>query len=36
VRVKDNLKVYHANLLKAYIEREGELGEAAIAVDKVW
>ena len=27
VRVKDKLKVYHAHLLKAYIERE-ELGEA--------
>ena len=32
VRVKDKLKVYHANLLKAYIEREEELGEAAAAI----
>ena len=32
VKVKDKVKVYHANLLKAYIKREGELGEAAAAV----
>ena len=32
VRVKDKLKVYHANLLKMYIEREEELGEAAAAI----
>jgi len=32
VRVKDKLKVYHANLLKAYIKREEELGEAAAAI----
>jgi len=31
-RVKDKLKVYHANLLKAYIDREEELGEAAAAI----
>lgn len=34
VRVKDKLKVYHANLLKAYIDREEELGEAATTIDK--
>ena len=32
MRVKDKLKVYHANLLKAYIEREEELGEASAAI----
>ena len=32
VRVKDKLKVYHANLLKMYIEQEEELGEAAAAI----
>ena len=32
VRVKDKLKVYHANLLKAYVEQEEELGEAAAAI----
>ena len=32
VRIKDKLKVYHANLLKAYIEREEELGDAAAAI----
>ena len=32
MRVKDKLKVYHANLLKAYIEREEELGDAAAAI----
>ena len=32
IRVKDKLKVYHANLLKAYIEREEELGEAAATI----
>ena len=31
VRVKDKVKVYHANLLKKYIERKDELGEAAAA-----
>jgi len=34
VRVKDKLKVYHANLLKKYIVREEELGEAAAAMDE--
>ena len=34
VRVKDKLKVYHANLLKAYIEWEEERGEAAVAIDE--
>jgi len=32
VRVKYKLKVHHANLLKAYIKREEELGEAAAAI----
>lgn len=32
VRVKDKLKVYHSNLLKTYIEREEELGQAAAAI----
>ena len=32
VKVKDKLKVYHANLLKEYIEREEELEEAAAAI----
>ena len=32
VKVKDKLKVYHANLLKKYIEREEELEEAAAAI----
>jgi len=32
VRVKDKLKVYHANLLKVYIEQEEKLGEAAATV----
>ena len=32
VRVKDKLKVYHANLLKAYIEREEKLEEAAATI----
>jgi len=32
VRVKNKVKVYHANLLKAYNEREEELGEAAAAI----
>ena len=32
VKVKDKLKVYHANLLKAHIEREREPEEAAAAV----
>ena len=32
VRVKDKLKVYHANLLKKYIEREEGLEEAAAAI----
>jgi len=32
VRVKDKLKVYHANPLTAYIEREEKLGEAAAAI----
>ena len=32
VKVKDKLKVYHANLLKAYIQREREPEEAAAAV----
>ena len=32
VRVKDKLKVYHANLLKAYIEREEELRKAAASI----
>ena len=32
VRVKDKLKVYHANLSKVYIEQEEELGEAAAAI----
>ena len=35
VRVRDKLKVYHANLSKAYIKREEELGEAAAATAKV-
>jgi len=34
VRVEDKLKVYHANLLKAYIKREEELGGAAAAIAK--
>ena len=34
VRVEDKLKVYHANLLKAYIKREEELGGAAAAITK--
>ena len=29
VKVKDKLKVYHANLLKAYIQREEEIKEMA-------
>ena len=29
VKVKDKLKVYHANLLKAYIQREEEIEEMA-------
>lgn len=33
VRVKDKLKIYHAILLKAYIERDEKLGEAAAAID---
>ena len=32
VKVKDKLKVYHANLLKAYIQREREPEEAAATV----
>ena len=32
VRVKDKLKVYHSNLLKAYIEREEKLEEAAATI----
>ena len=32
VKVKDKLKVYDANLLKKYIEREEELEEAAAAI----
>ena len=32
VKAKDKLKVYHANLLKKYIEREEELEEAAAAI----
>ena len=32
VKVKDKLKVYHANLLKAYIQREREPEQAAAAV----
>ena len=32
VRVKDKLKAYHANLLKAYIEREEELLEAVATI----
>ena len=32
VRVKDKLKVYHANLLKAYMEREEKLEEAAATI----
>jgi len=32
VRVKDKLKVYHANLLKAYIKQVKELAEAAAAI----
>lgn len=32
VKIKDKLKVYHANLLKKYIEREGELEKAATAI----
>ena len=32
VKVKDKLKVYHANLLKKYIEREEELEKAATAI----
>ena len=32
VKIKDKLKVYHANLLKKYIEREEELEKAATAI----
>ena len=32
VTVKDKLKVYHANLLKAFIQREREPEEAAATV----
>lgn len=32
VKIKDKLKVYHANLLKMYIEREEELEKAATAI----
>ena len=32
VKIKDKLKVYHANLLKKYIEREEELQKAATAI----
>ena len=33
--MKDKLKVYHANLLKTYMEREEELGEAAATIAEV-
>ena len=32
VKIKDKLKVYHANLLKKYIEREEELEKAVTAI----
>ena len=32
VKIKDKLEVYHANLLKKYIEREEELEKAATAI----
>ena len=32
VKIKDKLKVYHANFLKKYIEREEELEKAATAI----